>query len=189
MSDAPPELRTARLRLRPLTDDDVDALVPIYTNPEITRYFSIDVPDRDAVVGVVTRRLTRSLSPGMGSWALDLDGTVVGLGHLWPSRELPGDVPEMGWLLGREFWGRGLATEAATAVLDHGRYGLGLPVVWALVHRENAASIAVARRLGMLDVGEGRYHGGPHRVFAGVSDTTGGTSRPARRRHRIPPRG
>jgi RimJ/RimL family protein N-acetyltransferase/catechol 2,3-dioxygenase-like lactoylglutathione lyase family enzyme len=170
----PPELETARLRLRPLAEDDVDALVPVYTNPEITRYFQAHVPDRAAVHRMVRRRLTRPLRPGMGSWALERDGAVAGLGHLWPSKELPGAVPEMGWLLGRDFWGQGLATEAASAILDHGRYRLGLPAVWALVHRENKASIAVTSRLGMLGVGEGHYHGAPHRVFASLAETTGG---------------
>lgn len=174
MTDQPPELTTGRLRLRPLTMDDIDALVPIYTNPEITRYFGASMPDRRAVVRAVERRLTRSLSSGMGSWVLDLDGRVAGLCHLWRSRELPAGQPEIGWLLAREFWGRGLATEAARTVLDHARYRLGLPAVWALVHRENKASIAVADRLGMLDMGEGYHHGGPHRVFVALPDIAGG---------------
>jgi catechol 2,3-dioxygenase-like lactoylglutathione lyase family enzyme len=79
----------------------------------------------------------------------------------------------MGWLLGVEHWGRGLATEAATAVLGHGRYRLGLPAVWALVHKENKASLAVADRLGMLNVGEDFYHGGPHRVLVATQEVTG----------------
>jgi RimJ/RimL family protein N-acetyltransferase/catechol 2,3-dioxygenase-like lactoylglutathione lyase family enzyme len=169
----PPELATARLRLRPLTADDVDALVPVYTNPEVTRFYQAHVPDRAAVSAMVHRRLTRPLLPGMGSWVLELDGTLAGLGQLWPSKELPGSVAEMGWLLSREFWGHGLATEAALTILDHGRYRLGLPAVWALVHRENKASIAVAERLGMLNVGEGQYHGGAHRVFAALADPVG----------------
>jgi RimJ/RimL family protein N-acetyltransferase len=169
----PPELATPRLRLRPLVVDDVDALVPIYTDPEITRYFAADVPDRAGVDALVRRRLTRRVGPGMGSWVIDLDGTVAGLGHLWPSVYLPGDLPEMGWLLGRQFWGKGLATEAAAAILDHGRYRLGLPGVWALIHRDNKASLAVAERLGMLDVGEGQYHGGPHRVWTAPAARTG----------------
>jgi RimJ/RimL family protein N-acetyltransferase len=165
----PPELTTARLRLRPLTRDDVPALVPVYTDPEVTRYFSGDVPGQAAVATMVERRLTRPMLPGMGSWALDLDGTVVGLGHIWPSAQLPGHLAEMGWLLGRRHWGQGLATEAARAVLDHGRGTLALPAVWALVHRDNKPSVAVAERLGMLEIGEGHYHGARHRVFVSIA--------------------
>jgi RimJ/RimL family protein N-acetyltransferase/catechol 2,3-dioxygenase-like lactoylglutathione lyase family enzyme len=164
---------TSRLRLRPLTEDDVDALVPIYTDPEVTRYYRAPIPDRDAVRQAVGRRLSLALAPGMGSWVLELGDQVVGLAHLWLSRELPGALPEAGWLLGRNHWGQGLATEAATAVIDHGLYRLGLPAVWALVHHDNKPSLAVARRLGLLEVGEGRYHGATHRVFVTLPVTTG----------------
>jgi RimJ/RimL family protein N-acetyltransferase len=170
----PPELHTARLWLRPLTRADIDALVPLYTDPAVTRYFSAPAPDRAAVSAVVQRRLSRPLRPGMGSWVIDCDGAVAGLAHLWPSRELAGQVPEMGWMLDAAYWGRGFATEAAAVVLDHGRYRLGLPAVWALVHRANQASLAVAARLGMLDVGEGVYHGRPHRVLVATQEATGG---------------
>jgi RimJ/RimL family protein N-acetyltransferase/catechol 2,3-dioxygenase-like lactoylglutathione lyase family enzyme len=169
----PPTITTARLRLRPLADGDVDALVPIYTDPEVTRYFRAHVPHRAAVRQLVERRLARPLLVGMGSWVFELDGVVIGLGHLWPSGELPGAVPEAGWLLRRDHWGNGLGSEAATAIVDHGRYLLGLPAVWALVHRDNRASLALTRRLGMLNVGEGQYHGGPHRVLVSLPATTG----------------
>ena len=168
-----PELTTKRLRMRALTRDDVDALLPIYTDPEVTRYFRAQVPNRAAVRRLVERRLTRPQLAGTGSWALELDGELVGLGHLWPSRELPGAAPEAGWLLRRDQWHKGLATEAAAAILEYGRYRLGLPAIWALVHRDNAASLALARRLGLLDVGEGQYHGGPHRVLVSLPDTAG----------------
>jgi RimJ/RimL family protein N-acetyltransferase/catechol 2,3-dioxygenase-like lactoylglutathione lyase family enzyme len=169
----PPELTTERLRLRPLTRDDVDVLAPIYTNPEITRYLRNPVSDRPAVEVLVRRRLDRPMAPGMGSWLVYLDSTVIGLTHLWPSAELPAPLAELGWVLGRDFWGRGLATEAAACVLRHGLHGLGLPTVWALVHRDNRASIAVADRLGMVDVGEGVHHGAPHRVFTAAPTATG----------------
>lgn len=169
----PPELTTDRLLLRPLTAGDVDALVPVYTEPAVTRFFANDVPDRAAVRAQVERRLTRPMLPGMGSWVVDLDGAVAGLVHLWPSAQLPAGLVEMGWLLAPGYWGKGLATEAAAAVLAHGRRGLGLPAVWSLVHLGNTASLGVARRLGMVAVGEGRYHGGPHRVFTALAEPAG----------------
>lgn len=168
-----PELTTARLRLRPLAESDVDALVPIYTDPEVTRFFAAGVPDRRGVEDLVRRRLARPTRGGMGSWTIEWDGTVVGLGHLWPSAQLPGALPEAGWLLGRRFWGNGLATEAAGAILDHGLRGQGLPAVWALIHEGNTASLAVAKRLGLLDVGQGHYHGATHRVFVAPAEQTG----------------
>jgi RimJ/RimL family protein N-acetyltransferase len=169
----PPEITTARLLMRPVAASDVDALVPIYTDPEVTRFFREPVANRAAVRRMVERRLVRQREPGMGSWVLLLDGQLAGIGHLWPSKELPGSVPEAGWMLHRAHWGRGIATEAATAIITHGLYQLGLPAVWALVHRENKSSLAVTSRLGLLDVGEGEYYGATHRVFVALPVTTG----------------
>lgn len=56
---------------------------------------------------------------------------------------------EVGYLLGREYWGRGYATEAALAVRDHALGELGLERLIALIYPENTRSIAVAGKLGM----------------------------------------
>jgi RimJ/RimL family protein N-acetyltransferase len=175
----PPVLRTARLAMRPLTRDDIAPLVPIFGNPEVTRYYAQPVPDHAAVAALVERRLARAVLPGMGSWALWRDDTLVGLANLWPSNEMAGELPEMGWLLGREHWGQGLATEAARAVIEHGLHGLGLPAIWALVHKENTPSLAVAKRLGLLEVGKATHYGGPHRVLVGLADHVTRVAEPA----------
>jgi RimJ/RimL family protein N-acetyltransferase len=159
-----PVLATARLTLRPLSPDDVDALVPIYTDPEVTRYFRAPIRDRAGVQLMIDRRLNRPLDPGMGSFVFESAGEIVGIGHLWPSAELPAGLPEAGWLLGRKYWGSGLASEGARAIVEYGLRALRLPAVWALVHKDNQRSLALAARLGFLDVGGGEYHGGPHRV-------------------------
>ncbi|SFB22024.1 Protein N-acetyltransferase, RimJ/RimL family [Amycolatopsis marina] len=60
--------------------------------------------------------------------------------------------------------GRGLATEAAAVLLEYGLHALGLPAVWALIHEDNTASLALADRLGFADIGSGAHYGGTHRV-------------------------
>jgi RimJ/RimL family protein N-acetyltransferase len=96
------------------------------------------------------------------------DDILVGIAHLRPSRELPGGVAEIGWYLGTAHQGRGLATEAATALRDHGLYTLRLPAVWALVHESNDASHRLAERLGFLKVGTGTHYGDAHHVYVGL---------------------
>ncbi|HEX3779257.1 MAG TPA: GNAT family N-acetyltransferase [Pseudonocardiaceae bacterium] len=168
----PPELRSSRLRLRPLDPDDVDALLPIYTDPDVHRYFTDKVFDLAGVRHLIQQRLTRDVPAGMGSWVLQREDTVVGIAQLWPAKN-PAGVPEIGWLLGKQYWGAGLATEAATAIIEHGFRRLGLPVILALVHRDNAASLRLAKRLGFLDVGEETHHGQPHRVNLLLPDKVG----------------
>ena len=60
---------------------------------------------------------------------------------------------EADWLLARDQWGKGYATEAARAVLDHGFREVGLDRIVACVYPDNAASIRVAERLGFTQFG------------------------------------
>lgn len=60
------------------------------------------------------------------------------------------DAPEIGWRLAREYWGRGLATEAAQTVFKHGTETLALQRMIATVHAADVASIRVIEKLGMM---------------------------------------
>lgn len=67
-----------------------------------------------------------------------------GLDHLWGGEEI-----EIGYWLAPDYWGKGLATEAAQAVLRYGFGRLGLLRIVAVAHPENQASIRVLEKLGM----------------------------------------
>ena len=72
---------------------------------------------------------------------------------------------EMGWHLHPDSWGHGYASEAAEAVLGWG-LAHGLPEVYALTHLDNYPSQAVARRIGMEDLGEtDKWYDGPSSLF------------------------
>jgi ribosomal-protein-alanine N-acetyltransferase len=66
---------------------------------------------------------------------------------------------EVGYVLGREYWGRGYATEAATAMRDHALGSLGLRRLIALVDHGNEASKRVAAKLGMAYERDVGFHG------------------------------
>ncbi|MEV6907629.1 GNAT family N-acetyltransferase [Amycolatopsis sp. NPDC051071] len=170
----PPEIKTARLRLRALTEADTEAIVELFADPALSAHFAVPLTEADLVREMVGRRLSYRGPAGMGHWVIERDAEVIGLAHLRPSAELPGEVPEIGYYLAREHGGQGLATEAATALLEHGLGGLGLSSVWALVGESNVASLNLVRRLGFLDVGSGEHYGsGPHRVLVALPSTHG----------------
>ncbi|WP_181772712.1 GNAT family N-acetyltransferase [Amycolatopsis pittospori] len=170
----PPEIKTARLRLRALTEADTEAIVELFSDPAMSSHFAVPLTEPDRVREMVGRRLSYRGPAGMGHWVIERDGDVIGLAHLRPSEELPGDVPEIGYYLAREHGGQGLATEAASALLEHGLAGLGLSSVWALVGESNVASLNLVRRLGFLDVGSGEHYGsGPHRVLVALPSKHG----------------
>jgi len=84
-----------------------------------------------------------------GIWAVEdrESGRFVGRCGLQVHRLWPDDV-ELGWGIDPELWGRGYASEAATAALEHAFETVALPRVVSIVHPENIASIRVAEKLG-----------------------------------------
>ncbi len=94
------------------------------------------------------------------------DGTFIGrCGSA--VRELEhGAEREVGYILAREHWGKGYATEAASAVRDHAIRELGLRRLIALIAFGNEASVRVAEKLGMVFEREVRFHGHPTRMFS-----------------------
>lgn len=163
-------IETARLRLEPLASVHADAVVGLFTDPEMSTYLGVDLSTDGLARTMVDNRLAYEGPPDLGHWVMVREGEVVGLAHLRPSRELPSGLPEIGWYLGTSYGGAGLATEAARALLRHGLDELRLSSVWALVHVDNVPSLRVAERLGFLAVGEGFHYNGPHRVHVALPD-------------------
>lgn len=85
---------------------------------------------------------------GYGLWAVEerATGEFIGRIGLWHPEGWPG--LEVGWLLDRSRWGRGLATEGARAALDHAFWSVGADYVISIVNPANQRSIRVAEKLG-----------------------------------------
>jgi len=84
---------------------------------------------------------------GHGLWVVERDGELIGRVGLIRPEGWPG--LEVGWLLGREAWGQGYATEAARAAVDYAWRELGADELISLIAPENLPSQRVAERLGM----------------------------------------
>jgi len=109
---------------------------------------------REQVEDGIHQWLERWESWGMSLCSLERreDGRIVGRAGflLWDPEtwEIPGDETELGWLLAREHWGRGYATEAALALRDWAFGERGLTRLISLINHENLRSIRVAERIG-----------------------------------------
>jgi RimJ/RimL family protein N-acetyltransferase len=117
--------------------------------------------DRHEAVEMIERHAARrAADPRFGSWAVVERSSAVTAGSvlLKPLPDGDGEV-EIGWQLHPDSWGRGLATEAARAVLGRA-FADGLPEVWAVTYLDNDRSAAVCRRIGMrlLGVTHRWYH-------------------------------
>ena len=157
-------LETDRLVLRAPVPQDADALAPMYADPEVMRYVGDGrTLTRSETERSVRRMIERWEADGFGLFTTVRkdDETVIGrVGLLvwntdtWEptTRAEAADVPsevEVGYTLGREYWGQGFATEAAGAVRDYALGELGAARLIALIIHGNTASENVARKLGL----------------------------------------
>ena len=143
----PPRLETPRLTLRGLRDDDIDAYAAMLADPEVTRFFDGPV-ERSEAWRQMAVHAGHWVLRGYGQWALveQASDKLVGRAGLWQPEGWPG--LEVGWVLARAHWGKGLATEAAWAGLHHAFEALGAEHVISLIRPDNHRSIRVAERLG-----------------------------------------
>ena len=157
---------TARLRLRPFEERDADALFAVFSDPAVGRFVGGPHASPDDSAALIARNRAHHARHGHSLWAVEEreSGVLVGEAGL-QLLELVGPETEIGWTLGSPWWGRGYATEAARAWLDAAFTTLGLDAVIATVLPENAASHAVARRLGMEHAGRRHVHGAEHDVY------------------------
>lgn len=144
-------LVTERLELRPQRETDAGELIAIYADPEVTRYFTAGIHD---VRAAIANAIQLQAQNGFSVWSVieRSSGAVVGKAGLQPL-EQRGPQIEIGYTLGRQWWGMGYATEAARASLDVGLGELGLERVVAVVHPDNTRSQRVMEKLGMLPAG------------------------------------
>jgi RimJ/RimL family protein N-acetyltransferase len=156
-------LRTSRLLLRPWCEDDLAAFFDLYRRDEVVRWLGphprrpLTTPEQALERLQRWRDRQAELDPPMGLWAVAeklADTSPLGPVLLLPLHDARGPTSEVeiGWHLHPAHQGRGIATEAAGALLDAAAQAR-IPQVLALTDLDNARSQALALRLGMRDEG------------------------------------
>lgn len=145
-----PVLETERLILRGFRAADAPDLAAIHGDEQTMRYLGgvFDASLAEAYKSMMVYTGHWSLH-GCGKWAVEekASGRLVGrTGYMDPPYEWPG--LELGWTFNRETWGKGYATESAVAARDWAFDVLGVEHVMSMIDPENAASQAVARKVG-----------------------------------------
>jgi RimJ/RimL family protein N-acetyltransferase len=143
-------LETARLILAPWQAADWTALRPIATDPEVMRYITGGVPWTDEQIqAFVDRQVKVYRERGFCRWKLVEKASAALIGFCGVGFWKDSTEPEIGWWLGRRWWGRGLATEAAAAALQDAFERAGLDRLISVAERENRASIRIMQKLGL----------------------------------------
>ena len=150
-----PVLETDRLVLRKPREEDAALFFQVAQDEAVMRYYGVEpFTTRQQALDVIAWQRC-SFADGTGiRWVIterDRDLYIGDLGY--HKRERPHRRAEIGYMLARACWRRGLMTEAMTAVLDYGFASMGLNRVEALVDPRNAASDGLLAKLGFTREG------------------------------------
>jgi [ribosomal protein S5]-alanine N-acetyltransferase len=171
LSQTPGPLRTRRLRLREFRPADIDDLFRLDSDPRVMRCIGDGRVGTHQSVRDALERATRYYRnfPGLGVWPAEelAGGRFIGWFCL---KYIPNTVDvEVGYRLLPQAWGRGFATEGASAMVEYAFDQLGLYRIVGVTHPDNAASQRVLQKSGLRDAGWGRYYGRDLRLFVAES--------------------
>lgn len=139
-------IRTARLLLRRAEAGDVMDLHEILRDPQVMRYWSTP-PHPDLATTQTWMARLLALDPATSvELVVELDGRVIGTAG-------GGVLPEVGYILHRDYWGRGLAQEAMRAVIDYAFAHHPVDHLMADIDPRNLASARLLDRLGFVKSG------------------------------------
>ena len=146
------EIRTERLLLRRWREADREPFAKINRDPAVMEFFPalLTLEESNQIIDRIEQRMGES---GFGLWALEETGSKQFIGFIGlsvPNFEAPfRPCVEIGWRLAPEYWGRGLATEGARAVVAHAFGVLALREIVSFTTIENLRSRRVMEKLGM----------------------------------------
>ncbi|MEV7415283.1 GNAT family N-acetyltransferase [Streptomyces sp. NPDC089919] len=148
------EILTPRLRLRRWEEDDLIPMAEINADPDVMRFIGDGSPrNLEETADSIERWEEEWDEEGFGLFAVELlgSGELAGFTGLSLPHFLPEVLPdvEIGWRLGRQFWGQGYASEAAHASLEFALQDRGLDRVVSICRPANTASQNVMRKLGL----------------------------------------
>jgi RimJ/RimL family protein N-acetyltransferase len=163
-----PPIETKRLLLRDLSRDDLPAYETMYADPEVTRFLGGTPLDAEGVRIWLDGRLASNADGSSAIRTILEKATGIFVGrcgllawNIEGRREI-----EIGYALAHPHWGKGYATEAATAIRDDAVHRLGHRRLISLIQIGNERSIRVAERLGMRYGRDMDINGRPGHLYA-----------------------
>jgi len=150
--------------MRPFAEHDVDALHELFRHPDVTEW--IGVPTRAEAEETIAHHRSHQAEHGYSQWAAEDRATGRLVGEVGLQLLEGGPDVEIGWVIARDRWGEGLATEAAAPWFGVAFDELGFDEVLAVIRPENAASHRVATKLGMRAAGTRHAYGREMALYA-----------------------
>lgn len=162
-------LETGRLIFRRLNMDDLEDLFALYHSPDVRKYYSEGVPSYEETKQELEWMINTFYAKyGFGMWATihKATGKFIGRCGMTPMDIEGHEEIEVGYMLAKEYWGQGLATEAAQAILQYGLEQVGLSRLICVINPGNRASSKVAMKIGMTLEIDGNVNGEPTLLYS-----------------------
>lgn len=165
-----PDLVTERLILRPGNDSDIDPCAEMEADADVMRWVGDGSP-KDATWARTGYENMFWLPErhGLGAFTITDRDSGGFLGRMWLAPLLE-DI-EVGYVLAKPTWGRGVATEAANAVIRWGFDALKLPQIVAITYPDNLASRNVLQKCGLVRGEDREFIGHSFHYFTRDRDT------------------
>lgn len=148
MTDPEHTLMSKRLGFRMLEDHDLQNLMRLDMNPEVRAFFPDGVSTPERLREKIIRSRTSFRQKGFGEFSVTDLKTSEFLGRAGFAELKNGEI-EAGYLLLKKHWGKGIATEALSALLDWAGKALSVPRILAYAPISHHASIVVMKKAGM----------------------------------------
>ena len=149
--------------------DDLDHLFTLYHSPDVRKYYSEGIPSYEETKQELEWMINTCYAKyGFGMWATieKKTGKFIGRCGLTPMDIEGREEIEVGYMLAKEYWGQGLATEAARAILQYGFEQEGLSRLICVINPGNQASSRVAEKIGMTLEIDGDINGEPTLLYS-----------------------
>lgn len=159
-------LKTDRLIIREFTAEDLNALASLLGNEQVMEFSIVGPLSWQQTKEYLEQRiLTHYAKHGFGLWAVVYGGQVIGYAGLI-TQQIDGEkLIELGYRLLPEYWGKGLASEAAGAIAQYAFDQLNLEQIISVVEEKNVRSVSVAKRLGMHHWKDADFHGKMAQIY------------------------
>jgi RimJ/RimL family protein N-acetyltransferase len=158
--------QTPRLLLRQFTEADVPLILSLNSDPEIVKYVhEPTLKTEEQAHKILLDIILPQYKNNLGRWAIHTKEHMDFIGWCGLKYRPEIDEIDLGYRLMQKAWGKGYATEAAQASLEHGFTELNLKLITGRAHIENQASIKVLEKIGMNFIGEGIVDDCPVRTY------------------------
>ena len=137
-------IKTQRLTLRSAQEDDVEALFDVFAHPEAMKYWDTPPHTLMSQTQGFVQGMINANPENCEDFVVVYEGKVIGKAGFWC-------LPEIGFIFHPDYWGKGLAKEAVSALIDFGFRQRKLTKITADVDPRNARSIGLLTSLGFVE--------------------------------------